>query len=126
MGTKVDYLEKRWQSAEYCGVVTDLITRSGPSTRTNIDDALAPYLPAAQRRNWDDGPLRASDMREEGAAKSEKVEGQRSRRSHFVWSKNARIVSCAQLNNCFTLRKTVVQKHEKRDENARWQHLARA
>ena len=68
MGTKVDYLEKRGQSAEYCGVVTDLITRSGPSTRTNIDDALAPYLPAAQRRNWDDGPLRASDMREEGAA----------------------------------------------------------
>ena len=79
-GAKVDYLEKRGQSTEYCAaVVTDLITRGGPATRADIDDALAPYLPAdltaAQRKNRVDSLLRG--MREEGAVKFERVDGRR-------------------------------------------------
>lgn len=79
-GTKVDYLERRGQSREYCAaVVTDLITRNGPTTRAEIDRALAPHLPAdltaSQMRNRVDNLLRR--MREEGTVRSERVDGQR-------------------------------------------------
>lgn len=79
-GTKVDYLERRGQSREYCAaVVTDLITRNGPATRAEIDQALAPHLPAdltvSQMRNRVDNLLRK--MREEGTVRSERVDGQR-------------------------------------------------
>ena len=79
-GAKVDYLEQRGQSREYCvAVITDLITRNGPSTRAEIDLALAPHLPAdlteSQVRNRVDGLLRG--MREEGKVRSDRIDGQR-------------------------------------------------
>ncbi len=79
-GAKVDYLEQRGQSREYCvAVITDLIARNGPSTRAEIDLALAPHLPAdlteSQVRNRVDGLLRG--MREEGKVRSNRIDGQR-------------------------------------------------
>lgn len=79
-GAKVDYLEQRGHSREYCvAVITDLIARNGPSTRAEIDLALAPHLPAnlteSLVRNRVDGLLRG--MREEGKVRSDRIDGQR-------------------------------------------------
>lgn len=79
-GTKVDYLEQRGQSREYLyAVITDLLTKSGPCTRAEIDDALRPHLPsgldASQMRNRVDNLLR--NMRREGRICSVRIDGKR-------------------------------------------------
>lgn len=46
-GTKAAYVEKRGRSEEYCiALVTDLIRRQGPATRSEINEAVYPALSA--------------------------------------------------------------------------------
>ena len=79
-GTKVDYLDERGQSAEYCfALINDLLVTSGPSPRGDIDNLVFPHLPAGlddrQKTNRVDYLLKK--MRWDGRIKSIRVDGRR-------------------------------------------------
>lgn len=79
-GTKVDYLDERGQSAEYCfALINDLLVTSGPSPRGDIDNLVFPHLPAGlddrQKTNRVDYLLKK--MRWDGRIKSVRVDGKR-------------------------------------------------
>lgn len=51
-GTEASYIERRGKSEEYCmALVTDLIRKKGPATRTQINEAVYPALPPALPTN---------------------------------------------------------------------------
>lgn len=79
-GTKVDYLERRGQSDEWCmALINDSIRRQGPLTRAEIIELISPHLPSEltheQNRNKADNLLRK--MRARGKAVPLTVEGKR-------------------------------------------------
>ncbi len=79
-GTKVDYLDERGQSAEYCfALINDLLVTSGPSPRGDIDNLVFPHLPSdlddRQKTNRVDYLLKK--MRWDGRIKSIRVDGRR-------------------------------------------------
>ena len=78
--TKVDYLERRAQTGEWCvGAINDHLVVNGPSTRAEIIEILSPHLPASltpkQREDKADNLLRK--MRSQGGIRSRLIGGRR-------------------------------------------------